>query len=763
MRPFRPRLEHLGLLACRWPARTLLLIVVLSAAAVIGFLRLDVDADLRNVFRSDKPEFAAFERAAKAFPAADRDVLVLVTGPAVATRSGIDALRRMRQEIALADGVSDVFSITSVRRLAPGPDDMARIFPNPLPRGEAFQSLIEAAARHPLVQGKLLSRDRRATLIVVRLDSNYADLSKLRPVIAGVDKIAKTAGQKSGLTVELTGIPVMRILVTDATIRDQIIFNLAGAVLGLAICFLFFRNWRLTLIALAPAVVAVLWALGGMGLAGQKITYLTNVVPVLVMIIAFCDAMHLTFGIQKNVRDGRSVDQTLGDAVRQIGPACVLTTLTTAIALLSLSFAGSDYVAEFGLAAGFAILTAFISVILLVPLLGRWLLREDAGTKPTGQEKSAIVAPATWLSGIAAAAAGRAPGPIALVGCAVLVVAGTLYFQNEGRYQYRESLPRNNAAYRAIDRIDRDLGGANEVQLLIEWSASQSLASALPAIRDAHRALSADRRVKGVWSAYTFVRPFDLDNRTGSDEILRRLAELPEEVSKRVIAPNGGAALVMGYVTDAYSGQMNDMFAKLERNLAAVRKAHPQLKITLTGFPVVSARLSDDVMGDLQTGLLLAVVLIVFLLGVGFGSARIAVLSLPVNLFPLAAAGAFLFVTGSGLQFSSVLAMTVAFGIAVDDTIHFLNAYRGHRAKLSTAKQAAVATIAAVGPVLVATTAILAAGLGLTFLSELPTVQLFGTLVILVLVVALVADMLFLPALLSLADRRWTNDKETRA
>ena len=125
------------------------------------------------------------------------------------------------------------------------------------------------------------------------------------------------------------------------------------------------------------------------------------------------------------------------------------------------------------------------------------------------------------------------------------------------------------------------------------------------------------------------------------------------------------------------------------------------------------------------------------------------------NLFPLAMGGAYLYLAGWGLQFTNLVAFTVGFGIAVDSTIHVLNRYRLEKSDEVDLQTALRRTITAVGPVVIISTIVLAAGIGTSLLSELPMVSLYGTIVVIVLMASMVGALLFLPALMATAAPWW--------
>jgi len=151
---------------------------------------------------------------------------------------------------------------------------------------------------------------------------------------------------------------------------------------------------------------------------------------------------------------------------------------------------------------------------------------------------------------------------------------------------------------------------------------------------------------------------------------------------------------------------------------------------------------------------MIAIVVVILLIGFAFRSAQISALSVVPNLFPIVTAGTVIYLTGGGLEYASVISLTVAFGIAVDDTIHFLNRLRFETDRQPSLDDAVYQTIAKIGPVLVLTTIVLVVGLAVTIFSDLPAMRKFGELFISTLAAALVGDVLILPAIV-LSLRKW--------
>jgi predicted RND superfamily exporter protein len=197
----------------------------------------------------------------------------------------------------------------------------------------------------------------------------------------------------------------------------------------------------------------------------------------------------------------------------------------------------------------------------------------------------------------------------------------------------------------------------------------------------------------------------------------------------------------------------------LLEKVEAAAKAAGGDDIGVTGVTVVTTRQAAHTINDLNWSLATAVFGDVFLLILAFRNIPIGIVSSLANTLPLFATGALLFLTGRGMQFTSVIALTVAFGIAVDDTVHYINRLLVLHGPEMPLKKRIVETSREVGPVLFGTTVIILFGLSTTFSSGLPTVTLFGVIAGITLIVAMAGDLVVMPALIASYGRRWFEKK----
>jgi predicted RND superfamily exporter protein len=257
-----------------------------------------------------------------------------------------------------------------------------------------------------------------------------------------------------------------------------------------------------------------------------------------------------------------------------------------------------------------------------------------------------------------------------------------------------------------------------------------------------------------VWSVETLRRWLIDAGETQPGALEDYLNRLPDHLVRRFVAKDDPSALVTGRLPNLDAEDSVPVLRNLDASLNGLRTKFPEIKFTVTGLSAVSALRSSEMIRQLNLGLMLAIVVVIALIGIAFRSFTIMWLSILPNLFPIVTAGAVLFLIGGGLEYASVIALTVAFGIAVDDTIHFLN--RLHletRHKEREVLDGVAETLSRIGPVLVLTTLVLIAGLAATAISDLPSMRLFGQLFMTTLAAALIGDIIFLPAVILAASK----------
>jgi uncharacterized protein len=753
--------ERIGLVWLRRPIVGAIFICALAIAAAFGVPRIKIDDSLSQLFRSNTPAFKEYEEVSRQFPSSEFDVLLVVHGESLLKRKSIEMLRDLTTDLQLISGTRGAISIFSARQ-PPGENQLpGPLFPEPLPHGAAYDALIHKAMRNEIIRGKLLSLDGRLTLIVVALDPTIAGGSGLSQVIFEIRKTADQDLAGSALKVDLSGVPVMQNQIRHAVKRARLVYNTIGFVAGCLIALAFFRRLSFMLIAAVPPLTAILFALGAFGWLGFKLNLLLNMMAPLIMVIGFSDSMQLAFAARDRLMAGEPAQEAYRGAVRVVGPACVLTHVTVGLSFVSLLFSSSDLIREFGEAGLLATAIALVTVLTFLPVLGV-VLSPKRPMLVTNMKSTdfAVNALRTFCAAIANRMTRRA-GLYSSLGLVFVASLTIIYGQLHPRWSLAEEVPSGAKSIAASHLIDQELIGSNPIDVLIRLPPGQSLyaPATLATIAQVHAILENQSGIGNVWSLETLRRW--LAQRAGSNsvKVLREyVGLLPPFLVRRFISAHHDAVVVAGRVPDTDVGQLRPIVRKLDHALDAARKAHPSYRISVTGLSVIAAENSANMIQRLNRGLTIEILFIAAFIGLAFRSVAVALAVIMPGLFPVVLSGDLLWAMGDGLQFASVVALTVSFGLSLSATIHFLNRLRFEdRRDQDPAIGVARATVL-MGPALILTAVVLACALAATAFSSLPSLRLFGWVSASAMIMALIADLFVLRPTITFLNRlkrRW--------
>jgi hypothetical protein len=762
-------LERVGLVALRAPRLASAILFLACVAAFFGAERIQVDDSLSQLFRSNTPEFRQYEEVTRRFPSSEFDVLVVIEGKSLLERGSLEKLREFVTDVQLIDGARGVISLFSAREPPQGEQLPAPLFPEVLPQGADYAKLVERIKSNEIIHGKLLSEDGTLALVVLALDPATAQSGALATAVAEIRKTAAENLAGTGLDVELSGVPVMQLEIRNAVERDRLIYNTVGFVAGCAIAMVFFRRMSFMLVAAAPPLIAILLSLGVLGWFDFRLNMFLNVMTPLVMVISFSDSMQLTFAARDRLIAGESKFDAFRNAIYVVGPACVLTHATAGLSFIALQFSSSDLIRTFGEAGLIATIIALFAVLTLVPLLGTlFVQREAAFAASVRIADTGVNALRRFCNWIAIRMVSR-PGLYSLI--AVLVVSGLalVYVNLEPRYRLADQVPDREQAVSASNRLDAKLTGANPIDVLIRFPPGHELYApeTLAAIAEVHSTLEHEPGIGNVWSIETLRRW--LAEKAGRSDVatLKQYVDLlPVHLVRRFVSAEQDAVVVSGRVADLDASEILPLVERLDAAMREVQARHPGYEIAVTGLSAIAARNSANMIGKLNRALSAEFVLVAAFIGLAFRSVVVMLASFLPGIFPVVLSGTVLWLAGEGLQFASVVALTVSFGLGLSATIHFLNRVRLENTPGTGPALAVERATVLVGPAVILTSVVLACGLVVTVFSDLPSLRLFGWLSAFAMIAALVADLLILRPtamfLMSVAER-WRAAKKDRA
>ena len=663
------------------------------------------------------------------------------------------AAQAVRDVVAAVEELEHVEQVFWVDRV-PSPN-LLGISASPLPPDNAslqrFQLAKKRAMEHPLLRGQLLSADGKTLLMPVWFDMDL--ITSEEDCVQGLLETARSAAAgypNVPLRIRLTGRAPLYLGARRAIDQSHLKFQIIGYSLVLLLAILLFRGVSAVFIVAGGPALAIFWSIGWLRLFEQLDNPLTGVVlPVLISMVGFTDGVHLIVHIRAARTAGASPMEAAKSAIGKVGLACALTSLTTAIGFSSLMLAESELVQGFGRACAVGVILTFFAVIGFIPLISTtWLGRNVQ----RGHERDFVGSNLRRLSPLIEWVAAHRRG-LALFGFVATLMLGWFSLRLHPDDRLSDSQPLGSEAYQALAHCDEAFGGIEVIEIRVRWSRQHAADSpeVLAAIADAEAVLSAEPLVQNTLSFRSL-----LDLFPGADNAIVRtayLALLPETLRQRYLHPEARKAAVTTRIRDLGIATYQPVFSRIDKQLEQLNQEHPGFYFYLDGDPVRRSRKLYGIVVDLTKSLGTASVVILLVVALAYRSWTIGLITMVPNMFPLAVTATFLIVTNQPLEIASVCSFTVCLGIAVDDSIHFLTRYQEERRQGNQPVAAVRRTFIGVGTALITTTLVLIAGFGTVLTSDLPGHRTFASMACWTISAALVADLVFLPAILLCFDR----------
>ncbi len=735
----------------RRPALVWLLLVMISTLAAIGhydrrlitqFLQQTQETKTQSTQSDDEPKSPNVQPISLSAS----DAVLVVESKMFFTSRGTEALRAVAKRLEGLDQVANVLWMDSIPML-----NIFGLREPLLPKASASQTRFDAAReramKHPLVAGQLLSDDGQTALMLIGFNDYY-----LFTDAAATDEIRRTAeaAAKDFPDVDLRFRVTGRIpAIISAVARheaNQLKYQLIGYSVILVMTLILFRGIRAVIIVALAPVAGVFWTTGIINFFDYDNPLVDVILPVLVSLVGLTDGVHLMVQIRKLRASGMDQQAATREGLKQVGVACFLTSLTTAVGFGSLVLANSRWVQEFGWCSTLGVILCFVAVVTIIPLACMSWLGKNVHV---GHGDSLIDRNLGRVSGLIdfVLKSRKAIAAIAVFSTLGLIGIGLTLRPDQ---RETDGLPLNAESTQAMLHVDRAFGGLEFSSVDVKWDMSVPADSAeiLVVITKVDDLLHTEPMLGHPLSLRNLI-----DSQPGSgppEERITLVDLLPPPLKQAFYAPERRFATVSFRVQDLGIAAYGPVFTRIAEGLRGLEKEHPAFELRMEGRAVWRWRNLYQIVVDLASSLGSAAIIILVILTIVYRSIRLGLISIVPNLFPLAFTAAYLVMAGYNLEIVMVCNFTVCLGIAVDDTIHFLTRFREVRPDCADDDEAIRRAFTGVGTALIMTTAVLVAGFSIVTLSDSRDHRIFATMGALTIGAALFCDLIFLPALLSL-------------
>lgn len=608
----------------------------------------------------------------------------------------------------------------------------------------------------PLLVNNLFSVDTSAVSIVLQTKERLGK-ERCDELAVGLEEVLSRFDFDG---VHVAGRAIGQVVYINKIQGEFAIFMAIAIAFVIVLLFIMFRSFRGVVIPLVTVLLAVVWSIGILNLSGSGIGILLNMLPPVIFVVGMSDAVHLYARYLEELNRGHTQAFAIRQMVFDTGLATLLTSVTTAIGFASLYFTGIPTLQEFGLLTAAGVLAAYVIAITMMPA---WLALTAPPEKTLNHKANRVWEPILErLYPIMIRRRRLLLGILAAISVIFVASSSQLGLNNYLLEDLRPSEPlrkdfsffdKNFAGVRPFEvglklrnpeQQFADIEVMREIEKIETYLVDQygiaALTSPVTVVKSINRSYNAGR------NAYYSLPENERDQKA----VLRQFDRLADAGKTRQVMDSAGTyARIFGRAGDwgaqSFAERNADFFT-----FAEAENLNKYFDIEITGTGTLIDRTNQNLVFSLGKGLGVAFALIAVIMGFMFQSVRMVGIALVPNILPLLAVASVMYWVGIDLKMSTSIIFTIAFGIAVDDTIHLLSRYKLELLKGVSNREALRRSYVHTGKALIVTSIILFGGFISLCFSSFQSTFYIGLFVTLTLMFALVFDLTLLPALISL-------------
>ncbi|MCH1431903.1 MAG: efflux RND transporter permease subunit [Flavobacteriaceae bacterium] len=623
----------------------------------------------------------------------------------------------------------------------------------------------------PFFENLLFEKNSNTIRSIIYMDPEIVNTAQRKDFIFDVFiPLIKDYEETYDSDIRVSGMPYIRTLNAQNIVDEIGLFVLGAALITTLIFFLFFRSFRATFISLIVVAIGVMWAFGILGWLGYEITVLTALIPPLIIVIGVPNCIFLINKYQQEIAKHRNQAKSLQRVIAKIGNATLMTNLTTASGFATFILTNSKILKEFGVVASINIIAIFLLSLLIIPITYSFMERPNKKHLRHLKNKTVDFF-VTWMEKTVR----KKRVNVYLISLLGLIIGITGIYQIKISGSLIEDMPKSAPFFKDILFFDATFNGIVPLEIWIDSKREEGivrpatlrrmnqLQETIEEIPELAPSLSVVNAVKYAKQAYyngnpnyfalptsqenSFIYPF-LNSSNSNSQLLNGYVD-----------STGQFGRITTYMKDIKTSRMEEIEADLKESIA---KIFPKDRygVNITGKSLLFLKGTKYLINNLILSLSLAILLIALFMAFLFRSFKMILISLIPNLLPLIITAGVMGFTGIPLKPSTILVFSIAFGISVDDTIHFLAKYRQELiANGWKINKAVFAALRETGISMFYTSVVLFFGFSIFMSSNFGGTQALGGLVAVTLMMAMLANLVLLPSLLISLEDSISNDK----
>jgi uncharacterized protein len=675
------------------------------------------------------------------------------------------------KDLLKVEGVENLLSVSNAYNLHKNTEEkkfeIEMVFPDSISNQEELDVAVEKFKSLPFYK-KLLYNDESNTYLIAITVNKDKMLSKEREkMVKAIQKIGKQFEKVENVTLHYSGLPYIRV-VTAMIIKSELyLFSALALMICIVVLFLFFRSFKAVFFPVMVVLIGVIWSLGTLGLLGFKITILSGMIPSLLIVIGIPNSIYMMNKFHHEfVKHGNKV-KALQRVIVKIGNATFLTNLTTALGFATFIIVKSDLLKQFGIVASLNIMGLFVLSLILIPVIFSFI-KTPSSRHVRHLEYKVITRLIAWF--INATQKHRKWVYATTVIILVLGIWGMTLMKSSGYVV--DDIPKDNPIYTDLKFFEKNFNGLMPLEIMIDTKKSGGAMqlSTFGKIDELEKKLEKYDELSTPTSILNLLKfskqafyngsenYYSLPNNREKNFILQYAAtgEKNSDLLHSFLDSTRQFTRISIRVKDVGVKRMEELYTGFYNDIDSVFNKE-DFNVTVTGTSITVFKGTNYLLNNLLTSLALAIALISLIMALMFSSWRMVVMSLTPNIIPLIFTAAVMGFSGIPIKASTILVFSIAFGISVDNTIHFLAKYRQElKATGWDIKKSVVLALSETGVSMLYTSVVLFFGFGIFAVSSFGGTRAMGILVSLTLVVAVISNLILLPTLLFSLDRLTT-------
>ncbi|MGB5205969.1 efflux RND transporter permease subunit [Eudoraea sp.] len=756
--------------------RILILIAITGITVFLGFQwkNMQFSTSEANLLPDDHPLNIAYEDFLEKFGEEGNTIAFAIKDSLLYEVENFNRWNRLSKQLAAFPEVDYVVSVDNLKELIRDKEEQQFILrpliqQTPLNNIEV-DSLTEYMFNNlPFYDNLLYNKKTRTIRTLVYMDKDIVNTPVRKDfILKDLHTLIKDFEKETKMDVRVSGMPYIRTMNTQNIIDEIGIFIAAALIVTSLIFFFFFRSVRATLISMCVVLIGVMWAFGILGLLKYEITVLTALIPPLIIVIGIPNCIFLINKYQQEVKKHGNQALSLKRVISKIGNATLMTNVTTACGFATFIITDSKLLTEFGIVASINILCIFMLSILIIPIVYSFMYPPK--TKHLKHlNKKWIDGFVNWMEHIVR----EKRITIYSISLIALIISIIGIYQIKISGNLVEDMPKNTGFYKDIQFFDEEFNGIMPIEIVIDTERKKGvlkpvtlkkmneLGEMIEETPELSKPISVVNLVKYSKQAFYSGIPkyYQLPTSQEYNFIMdvARKSQGNEGLIENFVDSTGQVARITTFIKDVPTDRMEEIEKSM---LDEIKKIFPadRFNVYVTGKALLFLKGTKYLVKNLVLSLSLAIGLIALFMAYLFRSFRMIVISLIPNLLPLAITAGIMGFVGVPIKPSTILVFSIAFGISVDDTIHFLAKYRQElTANHWRIQKSVYAALRETGVSMFYTSIVLFFGFSVFTISSFGGTVALGALVSATLLFAMLANLILLPSLLLSLERSIAN------